>query len=384
MALTAEQVTTRPVPSPAQVARIAAVADPVLRNLAITHCYHELSTALSRFTGAAANWCTFAVWASKQVGQTIRQEDARRFVERVLATSPALARAVAGLARRALPAEARTGVERLVHRSIATLARLDAASEAGARGNLKVFAEIAHEVAQFLDAFTDEEEFDEQRIGAFLATLRAGPPPSGQEYLRRAFAAYYRARFTADPKDRAELLLLGNVLIGLHEQTRLQPEIADALNAPVLDPREVERDLLERLPLLRPVLDRTPLLGVVVGAVAEVARLVTRRAITTVLMALALPDDSALDLSDDLTAAYPAELRELTNPDLLALLGQVDPTPDSLVGTAAADWADLPDRMHYIADMFRCYAVAETLFTPPFTPEQVAAFEAGRLPAGRL
>ena len=91
------------VPTVVDVARIAAHPDPVVRNLMITHCYHELSTALSAFTGGSANWCTFAVWASKQVGQTIRQEDARRFAARVVAASPAPARILVGGLRRALP-----------------------------------------------------------------------------------------------------------------------------------------------------------------------------------------------------------------------------------------------------------------------------------------
>ncbi|PWW53079.1 hypothetical protein [Actinokineospora spheciospongiae] len=40
--------------------------------------------------------------------------------------------------------------------------------------------------------------------------------------------------------------------------------------------------------------------------------------------------------------------------------------------------------MHYIADMFRCYATHEILLNPPFTPEQVEALTAGHLPTGRL
>lgn len=56
-------------PSVADVERIRAVGDPVLRNLQITQCYHELSAAMAGRTGPGANWCTFATWASKQAGQ---------------------------------------------------------------------------------------------------------------------------------------------------------------------------------------------------------------------------------------------------------------------------------------------------------------------------
>ena len=81
-------------PTVADVDRIAALADPVLRNLQITQCYCELSRAFAARTGGApANWCTFATWASKQAGQTIRKEDLARTFERLFAESPERRRA---------------------------------------------------------------------------------------------------------------------------------------------------------------------------------------------------------------------------------------------------------------------------------------------------
>ena len=66
-------------PTVAAVERIAALDDPVVRNLQITQCYSELSRAFAaRIDGGPANWCTFATWASKQAGQTIRGEDLAR------------------------------------------------------------------------------------------------------------------------------------------------------------------------------------------------------------------------------------------------------------------------------------------------------------------
>jgi hypothetical protein len=60
------------VPTVEIVDRIAALADPMIRNLQITQSYCELSQALSQLIGSGANWCTFATWASKQAGVTIR------------------------------------------------------------------------------------------------------------------------------------------------------------------------------------------------------------------------------------------------------------------------------------------------------------------------
>jgi hypothetical protein len=63
------------VPTVDEIDRIARLGDPILRNLQITQCYSEISQALAGLTGFSANWCTFATWASKQAGETIREED---------------------------------------------------------------------------------------------------------------------------------------------------------------------------------------------------------------------------------------------------------------------------------------------------------------------
>ncbi|MEV0680265.1 hypothetical protein AB0I60_27490 [Actinosynnema sp. NPDC050436] len=382
------------VPTVADVDRIAALADPVVRNLMITHCYHELSRAVAQRTGGSANWCSFAVWASKQVGQTIRQEDPARQVERVLASSPETAAAVDLLTRslrRAVPRAALDRVEQVTRQAVVATARLDAAAEASARGNLKVFEEIAREFARFLVEVVDGGG----PVAEFCAALSPGEPPEGQRYLRQAFTHYHQASSATDPKQRAELLLLANVEIGLHEQTRLQPEITAALEAPLVDPRELERRLLDLLlpgnrvvkwlrRVLLTVLGRRAPVRAASEQLAVHVRALARRVITEHLMTLALPGGELLDLSEDLVAEFPPLLARLSHPDLLALLPTVDPTPDSVLGTAARDWSDLPDRMHYIADMFRCHAYRSDLLSAPFTPEQVAELTCGRRPTGRL
>src|SRR5436190_4861034 len=54
---------------------IADLRDPVIRNLQITECYADLAAAMRARTGGRADWCTFATWASRQAGATIRGED---------------------------------------------------------------------------------------------------------------------------------------------------------------------------------------------------------------------------------------------------------------------------------------------------------------------
>ena len=64
--------------------RIAAIRNPIVRNLEITHAYSLLAAELAVRSGQGANWCTFATWASRQAGRTIRGEDALGYIEQRL------------------------------------------------------------------------------------------------------------------------------------------------------------------------------------------------------------------------------------------------------------------------------------------------------------
>ena len=48
------------------------------------------------------------------------------------------------------------------------------------------------------------------------------------------------------------------------------------------------------------------------------------------------------------------------------------------------DWADLDDRVHFIADMFRCFQQLPLFFDPPFSPVQLERLEAGERPPDPL
>jgi hypothetical protein len=384
-------------PTVAEVRAIAALADPVIRNLRITQCYHELATAMAALTGPGANWCTVATWASKQAGQTIRKEDlARALADRVEGSEHAAQAADELRSRGAhLPgggARSLAGALDALWQAVSPAAAFQRTSDAVALGNRKVFEEIGYEFARFLTSVT-EEQADEATLVEFREGLRAGEPPDGQGWLRQAFTHYHQALVEPDAQIRAELLLFANLKIGFHEQTRLQPQIAAALDAPIYDPAELRRRLLAelfpdptsriRLALLRLVGRAGAILRARDRLADELQRL-GRLVITEHLMTLWLPGGRMLRLGQDLRAAFPQPLAHPTHPLLLALLRQVDPTPDSLQQTGAQDWGRLPDRMHFIADLFRAYHLDETLFDPPFTAGQVAAMRIGHLPTGRL
>ena len=275
-------------PSVTDIDATASMAEPILRNLRITAAYAQLSGAFARWLPGGANWCTFATWASRQAGTTIRKEDLARVVA---------ARVRMRLERRPVLRRAHrlfgVPVERLsalVGEVSQGLPGIDRASDLVAVGNRKVFEEIGREFARFLGETGASTE-------AFTRGLRDGPPPEGQELLRRAFANYQAARDAIDATARAQLLLLANVQIGLHEQTRLQPEIRGAMDAALLDVADTRRRILERV---AEVIEAGPLgrvhsgegrllLNAVADEIAEELRLVARIVITDHLMSIGLP-----------------------------------------------------------------------------------------------
>ncbi len=392
------------VPTVDEVQKIAQIADPVIRNLRITQCYHELALAFAQRTGPVANWCTFATWASKQAGQTIRKEDLARLLENRMRRSLSgvqasqVVLAEAGGSNTGLKA---SGEEAVFGAQNAALSMqnfpsaIDRASDAVGRGNKKVFEEIGYEFARFFAAGFLDPDSDHESIGEFCEALRPGDPPGGQDYLRRAFNHYAQALSEESAKAQAEFILLANLEIGFHEQTRLQPEIAESLDAGLVSFLEFARSLLGNLfprsiwlrlayLYLRRWLGRPTALDLAMQALIAEVRKQLRQAITELMMTIALPSGVLLWLGSDLTVDFPETLRRITNAELAGFLREHDLTLDTPGGSGALDWADLPERIHFISDFFRCYQEKLELFEPPFTQEQVEAFRAGKIPGGRL
>jgi hypothetical protein len=381
-----------PPPSVEEVRRIAAIANPVIRNLEITHCYSRLAGAFTAYGGGGANWCTYATWASRQAGRTIRGEDLLEHLELRLGTSSWVLHPIATTWRRLLRSglfQPGTRIGRLTDELHTPFDAFERASECVARGNLKVFEEIGLEFARYLEECPPAEPPDPRRFEAFAERLRPGDPPDGQRYLRHAFARYEQRRLEPDPKDRAELAALANLEIGFHEQTRLQPDIRAALDAASSTTEDLGRRALVALfPSVArwPSAARRPasaLTGVVASSVQREAGRIAREVITDSFMVLSLPG-RVLALGTHLTDVYPEELREPTNNDLVQLLARFEPVPPAPDDCAAREWSELPQRMHYIVHLFCAYHLRPELSDEPFTAEQVAAFGRGEVPEGRL
>ena len=386
------QGTATEAPGVGHVERIAALENPVIRNLEITECYADLSAAMRPRTDSAADWCTFAIWASKQAGSTIRGEDLVAAFDRHLGRRAWIAAPLGSFSRLLLRKgllQPGTVLGRLASRIHTPFDAFERASAHVAEGNLKVFAEIGREFARFMATVAPDARADAPEFHAFAAGLRPGPPPDGQDLLGEAFGHYQQQRSETDPAARASWILLANLKIGLHEQTRLQPQITAAIDAPV----ETAADLGARvIHLLLPASRRWPrivhgplaaLVGWMAGRVQREAVTITRAVVTESMMVLTLPT-GVLALGRDLDAPVPTPLGGPPSPFLDGLTREYDPCAPGGTACAAEDWCDLRQRMHYIVHLFRAYAAEPTLFSRPFTPEQVASFRAGGIPAGNL
>ena len=361
--------------------------DPIIRNLQITECYADLSAAMRARTGGWADWCTFATWASRQAGSTIRGEDLLAALRRRLRAPwilhPFAASKRALLRKGLFRPETRLG--RVVSEIHTPFDAFERASAEVARGNQKVFAEIGVEFARFLVDVPDHAREESAEFVAFLHALRPGPPPDGQDWLREAFTYYVRQQHEPDPGIRAAWILLGNLLVGLHEQTRLQPQIEAAVDAPLTTAADLgERVLHALVPASRrwPRLLHRPAASIV-GWLARVIRrdavAVTRQVVTERMMTLALPG-RVLSLAQGVDAPVPSPLAEVKLEQAAAFLHEYDPCAPGSIACGASDWCNLRQRMHFIVHLFRAYAQDATLFTAPLTPEEFASLQGPRSP----
>jgi len=223
---------------------ISEQADSVLRNLQITQCYHDLSTEFARVADTGnANWCTFATWASKTAGISIRNEELPHLVLDFLSDEARLRPKFGPVL---LWIYQRTGAKVDLLAQIRTT--LKNVSDDVANGNRKVFAELAPLFFQFSGLMNWPKANRDAGFANFVGNLNPGPTTSGgQDLLRHAFSNYFQAAQEPDSSKKAQLMLLANCQIGLHEQTRLQIDIQGAMDAPVV---VVITDGLGRLLLL--------------------------------------------------------------------------------------------------------------------------------------
>ncbi len=377
---------------PTDIDKIANMADPVLRNLLITQRYHDLSLALSETIGdGGVNWSTFATWASKTAGQSIRNEELPSFVKPLLVDSTDDVMHPLGKIETAIHAVVPTTGFHASFLLAPITETVGAVSSSIGRGNRKVFAELAPQFVRFVEAFRGAGTPSNAAIAGWVESLDPRPTTvdAGQRNLQTAFTAYAQAIRTTDPVEKARLVLLGNCLIGLHEQTRLQPEIQEAMDAPI---DTILRNHLHgslgagagkgRLAELVAVIERP------FQALVDVVQDLWERVATRLLMSLALPGGASIPLGRNIPkdaaaqAFLPVPLQNITAPtDLVDLLTTYDRARGvTSLGSASVDWRILEDRMNFIVNLFRSRQIDATLFSQPFADEQRTAIEAGLIP----
>lgn len=67
---------------------------------------------------------------------------------------------------------------------------------------------------------------------------------------------------------------------------------------------------------------------------------------------------------------------------LRAVSGNVIDGAAAFAGTAARDWTQLKERMRYVFALFHAFHTEPQVCLAPYTPDQLAAIEAGEYPAG--
>lgn len=379
-------------PVATDIQRICLIENKVIRNLQITHSYHLLSDAMQTRTAQIANWCSFATWASRQAGKTIRGEDLLAGLERKLGKKAFLLEPLQSVNRWLLKKgmfEANTKLGRIIKEIHTPFDAFEKASDAVAEGNLKVFAEIAEQFAHYLQSVPASAEINSPEMNAFLDGLKPGLPPAGQDYLKQAFMCYQNLQSEKDPVNRIALLLLANLKIGLHEQIRLQEQIKKAIDAPVDTFEDIGKRILHiiipgskvwphflYLPAIFP-------LHWLAKKLQKALVKITREVITETMMVLEMPG-IVLALGKNLDKVFPDALKRIALPDLKDFLNKYDPCPEGVGDCAAENWADLNQRMHYIIHLFKAYALDISLFSAPFSKKQISLFQKGIIPDGEL
>lgn len=345
----------------------------VVRNLQVTQGYYRLSQGMKRYmSDINVNWCAFATHASKTAGQALRHELMPRSLRALMIRQAGYDNTFVFF-NKGLGDQEDPMLEEYDSRVGEALLKM---SELVSDGNITVFRELVWPFAGFIESFKKDWVADKGKLQAFLDEyLRPGPlHEGGQDYLRESFTAYYNARFETNAKRKAEYVLLGNLLVGLHEQTRLQPQIEQSMAVPL--------DMFADSP------KESGVKKVASNRRAAVTSKIVARAITQMMMLITLPSRE-LKLGKTIIAPtgvinFPRDLLQIENPRCLELVRLFETGQDTLTGSAANNWSSLDDRMSFVVDFFRSHQQYERMWESPFLEEQAAVIESGHFPAGPL
>jgi hypothetical protein len=333
---------------------ICKLRDDAYRNRWITYAYWDISRRLRDLIGDNASWCTFSTWSSRTIGESLRLDKATRRIDELKDDEEVSAPGHPWLLK--------------LRYWVTTRAR-GAAQLALARGNRLIFHEIGYSVVQLLDWAEAHPDFDldawQSYRGEKLAPHASDDlfPEADEERLWTGLDCYYLASHAEDEKEKAELVLQGNVRLGAYEQERADPMLKIALEPfpgrfvrvvrPVphvpaslsLPDRRAPWSLQHSSWFLRPVSEQ---FGVfMTRGVMTLDAPLFKEKIRPLRLGRGIP------APDGGAPGYPAALERLDDPSLSSLVGEYDRTGGAPQNCGAHNWTQLDDRMNYIVNLFR-------------------------------
>jgi hypothetical protein len=361
--------TTRDVTT-TDVEDICSLRDDAYRNRWITYAYWSISQRLrEQLIGNNASWCTFSTWSSRTIGENLRLDKATRRIEELIYDE-----------QTSISPRDHSWLLRLQYQM--STRDNGAAQLALALGNRLIFHEIGYAVIRLLDWVAANPGSPLEEWQQYRATeLQPYPekdlfplPRSGPEQLWTGLDCYLKAAQTQNDRDKAQLVLWGNVLLGAYEQERADPMLKVALEPfPDRFVRVVEANPDDPAALALPK-GRTSWALQPASPLHRVVSELFGTLMTRGVMALDAPlftwSIRPLRLGRRIPAPaaganlYPPALRDLDDSALSELVGQHDRSRGTPAGTAAHNWTRFEDRMNYIVNLFRTGQQDMNLYRP--------------------
>ncbi|MAO64854.1 MAG: hypothetical protein CL666_07620 [Balneola sp.] len=336
--------------------------DLISRNYKITDGYYRLALDLANVLGEKdVNWPAFGAHASNSAGFTIRKEELRGMQEGHWFLK------FGGL---------KWAPEKLI-RFMEDV--VEWVSDSISDGNLRIFGDMAPVIVRFIEFMRTDDATDRSKMYDFLETLKPGKSEEdGQDLLGLALLAWYDASQEEDPKRKSELMLLGNARMGLHEQIRIQPDLEQALGAPLKNHvgDELSRSMRSYTKFFPPILQKrlNHTASRVEKSLKEQVSALVRKIITKEMMSLHIPGKKLM-LGDDVPVLddrnfYPDTLQYLEEPALTELFETYTKNRHSVEGSGAGDWVNLGDRMNFILHLFRSHQQNYLLYQDPLPEDR--------------
>ena len=369
----------------AHVQAVLAIDDRVLRNYWVTQTYSDLAAGLTQLLEPeTANWCTFGTWASDTVGRNIRGEDLPKWLHDRVVLHDGMMGAIRSV-NEGPQGKLLSGCLHFVtsdHVIDVVRELLSACALNLSNGNTEVFAEIAPAAATFIACYGTQPVNGASARARVLEVCEGAPPFEGVNRLRAGFSLWCDAMEETAPAIRSQRILAGSLQLGAHEQHHLQGAIAGSMDMGINQGAALYRKRLVadggEFARLEPSIASA--LDPVVRATGDL----WGDLMTKLLGTIETPDGTLL-LDHDVPPIpgqpfTPSDIEPVVVDDLAALLARFDRSGANGVGSAAADWVNLDDRMNFITNLFVSRHHRVELFQPPFDGAVVSDIEAGRIP----